>query len=374
MQLSNEDNLRLNVLLAQSLQAIRINEGTMTVYALTEKGEAKVQLNPTVRDEQYLRWVRELVSLKVTGSPGGYPIFIKRWTRMGHANNTLQHMLLLGEPEAIVAMVHAPTLNHEEGRRAWWANPTTEVARRLLHYPDVVSGELGKEVSQYLLEFLPFEEVQRNVVETVQLCLQANLITEKQRKSLWNRAKRKNPYYVGFAHSKQNIPLEKQIHPALPAIEASLKECLAAENTYALQLCELLSADGQRWLQTLKYSFQKPVDQDVVTFLFTSIHKNCALHFPEGRGVREIQFACDRSNQLCAGEGESDCPDALNEVITALDNQYLPLLNATLLLAQLGEDTLIPIFSGNDSVGTVMRRRLEPLTTPILERVDLLMA
>ncbi|MEE9352512.1 MAG: hypothetical protein V3U78_09645, partial [Thiotrichaceae bacterium] len=99
MQLSNEDNLRLNVLLAQPLQAIRINEGSMTVYALTEKGEAKVQLNPTVRDEQYLRWVRELISLKVTGSPGGYPIFIKRWTRMGHTDNTLEHMLLLGEPE-----------------------------------------------------------------------------------------------------------------------------------------------------------------------------------------------------------------------------------------------------------------------------------
>ena len=42
MQLSNEDNLRLNVLLAQDLKAIRINEGTMTVHALTDQGEAKV--------------------------------------------------------------------------------------------------------------------------------------------------------------------------------------------------------------------------------------------------------------------------------------------------------------------------------------------
>ncbi|WP_308873463.1 hypothetical protein [Thiothrix subterranea] len=108
MQLSNEDNLRLNVLLAQPLQAVRINESTMTVHALTERGEAKVRLNPTARDEQYLRWVRELLSMKVTGSPGGYPIFLKRWTRMGHARNNLDQMLLLGEPEAVAAVVYTP--------------------------------------------------------------------------------------------------------------------------------------------------------------------------------------------------------------------------------------------------------------------------
>ena len=372
MQLSNEDNLRLNVLLAQSLHAIRINEGTMVVYALTEKGEAKVQLNPTARDEQYLRWVRELISLKVTGSPGGYPMFLKRWTRMGHANNTLDHMLLLGEPEAIVAMVHAPTLNHQQGKHAWWANPTTEVARRLLHYPDVVAGELGKEIAEYLLEFLPFEEVQRNVVETVQLCLQADLISDKKRQDLWKRAKRKNPYYVGFSFSKQNLPLDKPANNASVAIQQKLSSLIEEQNPYALQLCELLSDDGQKWLQTIKHSLQKPVDQDVVTFLFIAISQNFSLTFPENRGVREIELACLRADELCTGK--CDCPDELNTVISALDTHHHPLLNATLMLAQLGEDTLIPIFAGNDSVGTVMRRRLEPLTTPILERIDVLMA
>ena len=44
-----------------------------------------------------------------------------------------------------------------------------------------------------------------------------------------------------------------------------------------------------------------------------------------------------------------------------------------ILVWAIGEDTLIPIFSGNDSVGSVMRKRLLPLTTPILERIDILM-
>jgi hypothetical protein len=52
LQLSNEDNLRLNVLLAQPLQAVRINESTMTAHTITACGEAKVRLNPTARDKQ----------------------------------------------------------------------------------------------------------------------------------------------------------------------------------------------------------------------------------------------------------------------------------------------------------------------------------
>ena len=199
MELSNEDNLRLNVLLAQSLKAIRINEGSMTLYALTDKGEAKIVFNPTTRDDQYLRIVREFLSLKITGSPGGYPVFLKRWTRMGHADNTLEHMLLLGEPEAVIAVVYSPDMSHDIGQRAWWAYPTTEVAMRLMEYPAVASGELGKELAEYLMEFLPYEEKQLNIVNMVRLCLQDKvLITEKQLLSLWSRAKRKNPFYVGF--------------------------------------------------------------------------------------------------------------------------------------------------------------------------------
>lgn len=372
MQLSNEDNLRLNVLLAQPLKAIRINEASMTILALTEKGEAKVQLNPTVRDDQYLRWIREIISLKITGSPGGYPVFLRSWTRMGHADNTIEHMLLLGEPEAIVAMVHAPVLTHDQANCAWWANPTIEVARRLLHYPDIVAGGLGKELAAYLLEFLPFEEEQKNIVISVSLCLQGELTTKEQRVSLWKRAKRKNPFYVGFLRSKKNIPSNQSEHPELSIIESSLSKLIADENSYALHLCELLSEEGQRWLYTLKESLRKPVDQDVVITLFLFIADNFSLPFPERLGVREMQLACDRSDQLC--RGEEGTPEALTQVLLTLDKEYHLLLNATLVLAQLGEDTLTPVFSGNDSVGTVMRRKLEPLTTPILERIDILMA
>ena len=374
MELSNEDNLRLNVLLAQDLKAIRINEGTMTVHALTDKGEAKVVLNPTTRDDQYLRIVRELLSLKITGSPGGYPIFLKRWTRMGHADNTLEHMLLLGEPEAIVAVVYSPTLSHDIGVRAWWAHPTTEVAMRLMEYPTVAEGELGKELAEYLIEFLPFEERQLNIVNMVRLCLQEGLITDEQKEGLWTRAKRKNPFYVGFLHTKPSqIPIHIKTSNHHQTLTEHLKPLVNDRNIYAVTLCSLLSENGQKWLETLKLSLKKPVDQDVVISLFIAIGKyfDLPLHTLrlDNRGTRSIEIAIEHSEAICFKPDN----EQLETLLNTLNNEQHLLVDAMLILAQMGEHTLIPIFSGNDSVGTVMRKRLQPLTTPLLERVNLLL-
>ena len=81
MDLSTEDKLRLNVLLSQSLQAIRIDESRMELYALSEKGEATVALHPNCKDEKYLKIVRQWLSTNILGSPGGYPVFLRRWTK-----------------------------------------------------------------------------------------------------------------------------------------------------------------------------------------------------------------------------------------------------------------------------------------------------
>jgi hypothetical protein len=374
MELSNEDNLRLNVLLAQELKAIRINESTMTVYALTAQGEAKIVLNPTIRDEQYLKLVRELLSLKITGSPGGYPVFLKRWTRMGHANNTLEHMLCLGEPEAIIAVVYSPALSHDVGVRAWWAHPTTEVAMRLMEYPTVSQGELGKELAEYLMEFLPFEERQLNIVNMIRLCLQGDLITEDEKQQLWARAKRRNPFYVGFLHARPTqIPLNNPYNNCHTEINKQLVPLINTKNPYAIALEGLLNSEGQNWLETITLSLKKPVDQDVVISLFIAIGNYFNLPINtlklDKRGTRSIEIAIEHSNKVC------QTPDNghLTSLLSTLKPEQQPLVNAMLVLAQMGEHTLIPIFSGNESVGTVMRKRLLPLTTPLLEKVDILM-
>ena len=119
MELSSEDNLRLNVLLRQNLKAIRIDESRMIVYALTDRGEAQVPLNPNCREEKYLLGVRELFSTHVLGSPGGYPVYLKRWTRMGQARDeqSMARLLLLVSQLNILP---APKNTPFRVRRLWW--------------------------------------------------------------------------------------------------------------------------------------------------------------------------------------------------------------------------------------------------------------
>jgi hypothetical protein len=177
MELTPEDALRINVLLAGSLKAVRIDESSMTLYALSDKGEACVRLNPNCRDEAYLRGVRETLSSHVLGSPGGYPVYLKRWTRMGQARDeTLEALLLLGEPEAVVAVVNASGITDELASRAWWASQTSENARCMLAQEQVVTGNMGSVLADFLVEFLPFEEEARNQIKSVRLVLQGNLI------------------------------------------------------------------------------------------------------------------------------------------------------------------------------------------------------
>jgi len=376
IQLSNQDNLRINVLLAQKPQVIRINESNMTLYALTARGEVSIKLYPTVKDEQYLRWIRELLAMKVTGSPGGYPVFIKRWTRMGHTKNTLEHMLLLGEPEAIIAAAYSKQLSHAVAESIWWANPSTEIARQLLKHADIVNGRLGVELASFLMEFLPFEERQLDIVDTVRLCLQSNLMTQKERLALWKRAKRKNPYYIGFIHACSDlIPEDRTATPFYANLSEKLAALIAAKNPYAEILVHLQSEQGQKWLITFKYALHKPVNPDVVVSLFIAVNTFFQLPWSEFRGVREMSDALNRANDYCSVSmpSKTDIPTELSKVLALLDSQERELLEASLVLSQLGEDTLIPIFSGNDSVGSVMRRRLLPVTTPILERIDILM-
>ncbi|KAG1694856.1 Aspartate--tRNA(Asp/Asn) ligase [Nymphon striatum] len=271
----------------------------------------------------------ELLSLKITGSPGGYPIFIKRWTRMGHTDNTLEHMLLLGEPEAVVAVVHAQSLSHDIGVRAWWAHPSTEVAMRLMEYPEVWQGELGKELVEYLMEFLPFEEKQLNIVSMVRLCLQGEVLNQEEKEKLWARAKRRNPFYVGFLHTDpKQIPLEKSPSKNFETISNQLKTLANNNNIYANTLIELLDNTGQTWLETLKLSLKKPVDQEVVISLFIAINNyfNLPLNtlIKDGRGTRSIEIAIQHSDEICKNPIDED----LKAVINALDPDQLPLLDA----------------------------------------------
>jgi hypothetical protein len=310
MELSSEDVFRLNVLLANKPLAIRIDEGKLAVYGLgagadgarseippreitareiPSRGipsrEIKVQLHPNTRPELYLRLVRELISGQVLGSPGGYPVYLKRWTRMGQMRDeSLAQLLLLGEPEAVVAAVCSPGLTDELARRAWWAMEDAENARRMLGNPTIVAGTMGPVLAAYLVDYLPFETESERIVESVRLVLQPGLISPEQREDLWRKSARKQAYLVGFLQAlPDDLPEPEPRRHRDPLAAAARIEALAArDDPWAGLLQRVASGPGQTWLKTVAAVLAKPPSQDIVTTTFDCLRDYFAPLRPDG--------------------------------------------------------------------------------------------
>lgn len=372
MQLSNEDSLRLNVLLAQDLKAVRIDESKLIVYALSSKGDARIQLNPTCKDEKYIRLVKELLSNKIMGSPGGYPVYIKRWTRMGQDRNeqSLAQLLLLGEQEAVIAVVHAPTVSPDIARYAWWAYPSADNARKLLEKKEIAKSDLARELVEFLLEFLPFEIEHRDMIESVRLCLQPmclqpSLLTQHEIDDLWKRASRKQSLYVGFLHSfADSLPEQSNAHPSFASLESELSELTSQENVYAKQLLRMLSEPGQAYLKTVLRVIDKAASQDTIVSLFKAFSDY----------NKTLPLACNKQQSVEAAEQQAknwldDDKDEQLQACCQACPQYIEQITAMLVIAQMDEITLNPIFGLTDAMGSVMRKKLKPVTDPLQRHI-----
>lgn len=370
MQLSNEDNLRLNVLLAQDLKAVRIDESKMIVYALSSKGDAKIQLNPTCKDEKYTRLVKELLSSKIMGSPGGYPVYIKRWTRMGQdrREQSLAQLLLLGEQEAVIAVVHAPSLPADIARHAWWAYPSADNARKLLEKKEIAKSDLARELVEFLLEFLPFEIEHRDMIDSVRLCLQANLLTKNEIDDLWKRATRKQSLYVGFLHSfADSLPEQSNAHPSFALLEPELSVLSAQGNVYAIQLLRVFSKPGQVYLKTVLRVIDKAASQDTIVSLFKAFSVYS----------KSLPLASNKQKTIEAAEQQARnwLQDDIDEQLKACCEScplHVEQITAMLVIAQMDEITLNSIFGLTDAIGSVMRKKLKPLTDPLQRHIKTL--
>jgi len=370
MDLSHEDSLRLNVLLAQDLLVIRIDDSAMIVYALTSKGEAKVKLMPNCRDDLYLRYVRELFSAHVSDSPGGYPVYIKLWTRMGQTRTeSLRGLLLLGVPEAIIAVANAPGLSEKFAHRAWWALPTAEIARSLLNNSIVSKSEIGRELAQYLLEFLPFETDSLAIVESVRLVLQPGLIDEAERLALWRRGVRKNVIRTGFLQgAPDSLPEEFAPHKNWDVLKKVIPQLSDKDNLYAIQLMRLLSGVGQHFLEIVETNLGKVSDQSAMVAILNSLDSHfISFHSQSKLKFREFAEILECVNKFIESGSDNLLLDLLRKA-PVLELQ----IRAMLTLACVGEKLADSIFSKTDAVGSLMRKKLLPVSEPLVKTIHVL--
>lgn len=328
--LSPEDALRLNVLLAGEVLAVRIDEGARLLYGLTPKGEAKLALNPVGRPDRYFQCVRELLGGHALDSPGGYPVHLRRWTRLGHAEpKKLEAMLKLGEPEAVLAVAYAAELTDELARRVWWSLPTMEVARAMLAQPAVRRGQMGPLLADFLIEHLPFEEDPVTGMNSVRAVLAAGLISPQAREQLWLKGKRRPYYLVGFLES---LPDALPPEPARPLPDG------LPDNPAARLLARCYAGTGQSYLKAAELILEKPPAHEAVYLMLDLLGQ----YFADGR---------EAPAQLSAYPAEAA---------------------ALAALAQLSNTVAEPILTKTTAIGPLMRRHLEPLFAPIIGHLQTL--
>ncbi len=343
--LSPEDSFRLQVLLAQDIKAIRIDESTLTLHALTDKGEASIPLSPNCRTDKYLRLIREVLSGHALGSPGGYPVFLTRWTRHGQmAGVNLGKLLLTGEPEAVVAVVHSPGLTDELARHAWWTLPTIENARLMLSREAVAEGPMGPVLAEFLVEHLPFlQDDHLGIIDTVAVLIHSKAVTPAGVETMWKFGRRSNSHFVAFLEmAAGRLPLPLAAHAQHGAASAALANELAAGHPLIQALERALSAQGQTFLDAASDILERPETQEVVSRTVNAIG-------------RYLSGASDWNQ---AEQPRSDVCQA-----------FAPKLEATARLARCNDSLVQPIFARSTAIGSLMRRRIEPVITPLLKDI-----
>ncbi|MCK7491242.1 MAG: hypothetical protein MZW92_05635 [Comamonadaceae bacterium] len=277
-------------------------------------------------------------------------------------------LLLLGEPEAVVAVAHAPGLTDELARRVWWTMPTMEIARCMLARDEVAQGPMGRVLADFLVEHMPFEESADANLETIRLVLGAGLADAATRAMLWSKGQRQPHYYIGFLEQMaDDLP---QDAPARDDHAPAALQALAADgNPFAILLSRCLSASGQTFLKAAAEALAKPATHRIVYDLFDVIGAYFESVRPRHAAANDVDaMAAAAESRGGLDEAQRGHADAL---LAALP-QFAPQLRAMLFLSQLSQDAADQVLTRTTAVGPLMRRKLEPVIAPIAAHIQVL--
>ncbi|SMN15114.1 DsrS [uncultured Candidatus Thioglobus sp.] len=342
--LTPEDTLRLNVLISTCV-AIRIDVYKLVVVGLTkDKKEQTITLNPTIDSSKYIQAVQKLLVSQVLGSMGGYPSYLKRWSRMGQVGSTnLKSLLKIGNIEAVVAVSNSQNLNHEVLDLVWWCATNTdqqaEIGRFLLTRDFVIKHPIGKQIADYLLEFLPFTDDTTQLIDTTNLLLQDDLISPQAKDRLWKQGQRKPAFLVGFIERMQgDLPNNN----STIALDESIKE-LACVN----------SEQGQILLQAIAHILKK-INQEHVLYRTLEVLGSYLSHpmIQPLSDIEQLQIQAQTVAEQLGLESEK--------------------IKARLLLAGVSEHLVVSTISAHSLAGSAIRKKLIHTLNPIQKALQTL--
>ncbi len=342
--LTPEDTLKLNVLMA-TCDAIRIDVYKLVVVGLTgDKKEQTIALTPTGDSSKYIEAVQKLLVTQILGGMGGYPSYLKRWSRMGQVESAnLKSLLKIGNIEAVVAVSNSQNLDDEVLDLVWWCATNTdqqaEIGRFLLTRKFVVKHPVGKQIAHYLLEFLPFTDDTTQLIDTTNLLLQGDLISQKAKDRLWKQGQRKTAFLVGFIErNTHNLPNSDDTI----ALDSDIKE-----------LDCINSRQGQIMLKTIAIILKK-INQEHVLYRTLEILGNYVAH-PMIRPLASIEQCQNQAQQVAENLGLTD-----------------EKIKARLLLASVSEQLVVSTISAHSLAGSAIRKKLSNTLVPIQDALKLL--
>ena len=122
-------------------------------------------------------------------------------------------------------------------------------------------------------------------------------------------------------------------------------------------LSEIRNYLGNYHVKSGMYHYYRAEYTQAVDFLRKALKDEASLEQAEAFAEEWIEQSDDKQLQACLQQAP----------------QLRPQIKAMLLLAQMDEVTLNPIFGLTDALGSVMRKKLKPLTDPLLRHIDALL-
>jgi hypothetical protein len=245
--------------------------------------------------------------------------------------------------------------------------PDAENARRMLANPAVANGKMGPVLAEYLVEYLPFETEPENMMESVRRVLQPGLISDQAKHELWQKAARRNAYLVGFLMAlPDQLPLTVAEHKGLGRYRGDLDSIAQGGSSCARLLLRALAAPGQGFLESVETVLKRPATQVVVSVTLDLVASYFRLLRPEGDPDVPIAELILEAERFCAGT-DSDAVRC-RERVPGLEAE----IRAMRVLSGVGYGVLRPALGGTTASGSLMRRKLEPVMTPLRAQLEIL--